>query len=1077
MSRLADHTWLSKYTPDDGNLIERFYIPALRCAVRYDRTTGYFSASALTLALRGLEGLIGNGGHMRLIVGCTLDEPEIAAILEGAELREQVATHWLAQPLTPVYPEQADALELLAWLVAQGILDVKAAVPCDGQGHPIANPAIFHEKAGILEDAHGDRLAFCGSLNETAAGWRHNWESFHVYTTWDGAAAHVDAEERGFEALWRNQTQRARTVDIPAAIRQALLAYHPPQGQRPRRLRAVPPPPPAPAPHPPDAHATPLDPCRAVWGFIHRAPALSHGERIGEATCAVIPWPHQIRAFQRLYDHWPPKLLIADEVGLGKTIQAGLLLRQAWLAGRARRILILAPKAVLKQWQIELREKFNLNWPIYDGQRLNWYPSPALAGHTVQWVSHDDWYRQPCLLASSHLLRRQERAPALLENAEPWDLIVLDEAHHARRRGGGANPNDQRPNQLLRLMQGLRQRTQGLILLTATPMQVHPLEVWDLLALLGLPPAWDALSFLEFFELAAKPSPSHGELARLRALFRAVEAEYGTVTLAEVQKLAPRLSASQARHLLDALHDAATIPLKQLSASQREAAVRLMKAHTPLRRLISRHTRELLRRYFQAGKLDTTIAQRQVEDRFVTLSAAERHVYTAVEDYIATTYQNAAADQRNAVGFVMTIYRRRLASSFCALAQTLQKRWAEVQRDLPTLFDTAPLNADEDLLDDDAAEDVMDSDEAARLEQTALAREEQYDLERLLRAVRALPTDTKARVLAEVIQEMREQGYPQIIVFTQYTDTLDFLRDHLLQVADIRVLCFSGRGGEARVSDDWQTISREETKRRFREGQAELLLCTDAAAEGLNFQFCGALVNYDMPWNPMRVEQRIGRIDRLGQRYPLVRIVNLHYEDTVETDVYCALRQRIHLFQTFVGRLQPILAKLPKAIADTTLTATADRDRARHALTTQLGEEVTQAEASSFDLDEVTAADLEIPERPTPLYDLADLNRLLQRPDWLPPGVRVKKVGQKDYAYLAPGMSREVRVTTDAEYFDEHPESTELWSPGSPLFPPPESVLDADVTHEMDFDKLMNANKIDSLNLQEKSNVEAGTKR
>ena len=89
------------------------------------------------------------------------------------------------------------------------------------------------------------------------------------------------------------------------------------------------------------------------------------GGRVGEITSAVTPWPHQVRAFERLYTDWPPKLLIADEVGLGKTIQAGLLLRQAWLAGRIKRILILVPKAVLQQWQIELREKLNLNWPIY----------------------------------------------------------------------------------------------------------------------------------------------------------------------------------------------------------------------------------------------------------------------------------------------------------------------------------------------------------------------------------------------------------------------------------------------------------------------------------------------------------------------------------------------------------------------------------------------------------------------------------------------------------------------------------------------------------------------------------------
>jgi hypothetical protein len=106
---------------------------------------------------------------------------------------------------------------------------------------------------------------------------------------------------------------------------------------------------------------------RLVWSTIgHSASWPGGGERVGEATSIVIPWPHQTRAFERLYSTWPPKLLIADEVGLGKTIEAGLLLRQAWLSGRAKRILILAPKAVLTQWQIELREKFNMNWPIYD---------------------------------------------------------------------------------------------------------------------------------------------------------------------------------------------------------------------------------------------------------------------------------------------------------------------------------------------------------------------------------------------------------------------------------------------------------------------------------------------------------------------------------------------------------------------------------------------------------------------------------------------------------------------------------------------------------------------------------------
>ena len=103
------------------------------------------------------------------------------------------------------------------------------------------------------------------------------------------------------------------------------------------------------------------------------------------------------------------------------------------------------------------------------------------------------------VIASSHLLRRHDRAAALLADAEPWDLVVLDEAHHARRRGAGSQ-QEGGPNALLQLMQGLQDRTRGLILLTATPMQVHPIEVWDLLQLLGLPPEWTAEAFLAFFD-------------------------------------------------------------------------------------------------------------------------------------------------------------------------------------------------------------------------------------------------------------------------------------------------------------------------------------------------------------------------------------------------------------------------------------------------------------------------------------------------------------------------------------------------------------------------------------------------
>jgi superfamily II DNA or RNA helicase len=1048
---LPDRAWKSRYDSTARNLVDDFYVPALRCAKSYDRVTGYFSASVLTLAARGIASLVHNAGHMRLVVGCSLDPPEIEALARGEELRDVVAAKLATLPLEPKDALESDVLELLAWLVARGVLEVRVAVPADAEGRPLTGTEIFHEKAGIVTDTAGNRLAFHGSLNETAQGWTGNIESLHVFCAWKGeeSGERVAEEAAHFDDLWERRLPHVLIVDVPEAIAQKLLPYQPPEGCLPKLLGGVtvPPQPPPETPEeqtPPPAAPVDWDALRRLaWGVIEHTPAMAMGgERVGEATANIEPWPHQIRAFHRMYDQWPPKLLIADEVGLGKTIEAGLVLRQAWLAGRAKRILILAPRAVRTQWQIELREKFNLNWPIYDGAKLVWYPSVGLPeGRRERDVSREDWHKEPCVITSSHLMRRKSRAPELTEHAEPYDLVVLDEAHHARRKGAGST-SMKGPNLLLQLMQKLVTRTQGLILLTATPMQVHPVEVYDLLKLLGLPDEWSEGAFQQYFDILGRENPGHHEVETLARLFQAVERRYGPTPEDSVVRFVPGGSRMAAKTVLNALRDDAKTKRQTLKTEHRTVALKVLRANTPVGRLISRNTRELLREYYKAGKMSTRIADRAVADEMLPLSEAERHVYEAVEDYISSTYNAAKQSERPAVGFVMTIYRRRLASSFHALRKTLEGRLKAVERPDELVFD------EDNVPDEDEAEtdtgDALDADDAAALAAAALKLEEMSEIERLLHAVAALPPDSKAVRLAAVLRSLRAGGYPQCIVFTQFTDTMDFLRKSLLKEG-FTVLCFSGRGGEVvDHAGTWRKVSREDIKRRFREGKAELLLCTDAAAEGLNFQFCGALVNYDMPWNPMRVEQRIGRIDRLGQQHPTIRIVNLHYERTVETDVYMALRSRIQLFTAVVGKLQPILSQLPRRIGNLTLVRREERERDREAMLGELTLDIAHQEKQGFDLDEITGADLEIPVRPLPRFDLDALDALLRRPELLPPGMKVRPMGERQYGLTMPGLPAEIRVTTDRTFFDAHGDSVEMWSPGSPVFVPPDSVATAE---------------------------------
>ena len=435
-------------------------------------------------------------------------------------------------------------------------------------------------------------------------------------------------------------------------------------------------------------------------------------------------------------------MLIADEVGLGKTIQAGMLLRQAWLAGRAKRILVLAPKAVCRQWQIELREKFNLNWPIYDGRRLVRYPSPALQDANERDVGRDEWHKAPAVIVSSHLMRRSDRTRSLLDQAEPWDLIVVDEAHHARRRELGGSRRAQRPNAMLGLLQAISQRTQGLVLLTATPMQVHPVEVWDLLSLLGLPPEWTQERFLKFFEDLEESSPSHEALDRIAEMFQATEARYG-MTGKRLAERATGLRSLGTGKVLRAMRSPSSIVRRQLEAPERLAAIAVARANTPIRRLVSRHTRRLLRAYRERGMVDASIADRNVEDRLVPMSAEERRVYEAVGTYISSTYNKAEARDRNAVGFVVTTYRRRLASSFHALRKTLRDRldaFEDPERERST-------DLDEDAFEDQIRAENWDAEDLAERERAVLQAEERGAIAEILERTRRLPPDSKLAAL------------------------------------------------------------------------------------------------------------------------------------------------------------------------------------------------------------------------------------------------------------------------------------------------------------------------------------------
>jgi ERCC4-related helicase len=1036
MEFLKNHSWQISYSSAHHNLIADFYIPALEHSIQYDRKSGFFSSAILSRVAAGLGAFLSNNGQMRLILGCELSPEDVVAIQQGYELREATLAQHLAAHLTePRTLAEMKRLEILSWLIQVGRLDIRIAIPfnpdTDRQGQP---NYLFHEKVCIFTDAQGQQLATNGSNNESGRGWENNVESFHVFCSWEGQRdlTRVQDEVSRFEQLWHDTLPTIRSCAVPEAIRQKLLRYAPRQqptwhpdhefNHQPLEGGSFS----SPALEPVKFSEIPLVSAAdhtAEYQFLQQLQTI--GQHPGcldfcLKTIPVQPWPHQLKILRRIADTFPRSYLIADEVGLGKTIETGLILRYLLISGKAQRILVLAPASVQPQWQTELREKFNLSFWSYSGSNFRDPYGNITAPHPDQ----NPWDSQNLILASSHLVRRRERMVELLA-AQPWDYVVLDEAHHARRKA--PQQRQDTPNRLLQLLRQLKDRTQALLLLSATPMQIDTIEIFDLLTLLGLKGEWAyGDPFCHYFGSLSEEPDRH-----LLQFWQSMSVDYlkqGGQPSSRLQTLL----AKQNRLLASRVEDVWTgqIPLLNSQQSLKDpdflaASRQYLTLNTPLKDLMFRHTRDTLRQYYRLGLLASDVPRRIVCDNTIVLDTGrEEELYRAVSDYVRHFYRLAQKENRKALGFLMTLYRKRLTSSFYAIQQSLQRRLEALLEHQGTGL------VDDDFNDLEDAEDAV-IEGLEDLIEPVDPREVEY-LSELLRQFDNTGEDSKlSQFLILLRQEVTQRD--SAIVFTQYTDTMDYLRDTLRQIFCDQVACYSGRGGEYWHSDQWKSIPKEVIKRRFQDGHIKLLLCTESASEGLNLQTCGVLFNYDLPWNPMRVEQRIGRIDRIGQTYSEVRIHNFYYDGTVEARVYQALRNRINAFETVVGNLQPILAQVPTFIERATMSADPEEE---NVLMAEF-EDVLNTPPIRPTLDEMVQLDVEAdleeirrPLTPSPIKS-SDIEQFLATSQLLKQAEINCKTQSPDC--LCIEMRGQIfNCTTSPAIFEEQP-SLRLLTPGEPV--------------------------------------------
>ncbi|MBB5688603.1 superfamily II DNA or RNA helicase/DNA-binding transcriptional ArsR family regulator [Roseomonas alkaliterrae] len=874
---LRDVTWPRFLRAPDGQLVARLYEPALRRAVRYDRCCAYFSSSVLSAAASGfgafiqrvLDGEVVNKPAIRLLVNEELSEADVAALLDAGQEAPLVQA-LLAQLGSPETALQKRRLEMLAWLAREGWLEVRVGIMRQADG-------ILHAKFGLFVDAQKDAVVFAGSGNESANGLRGNYEKLEISWSWGDAERHVHFRDE-FEALWSGNDPAVASVPLPQAVRDALIKLAPdvpPVAEAEdnlRRQRAA-----------------------MLWSYALAAPYMPEG---GAATCdAMAPvtlWPHQRRVVAEAASAWPEGRLLCDEVGMGKTVEAILILRRL-LAGRGvKRALLLPPANLLPQWQGELREKGGLRVPRLEGPRTLVWPDGTK--QTVAGLA--EALEQDLLLLSRETARTEGNLPILLA-ARPWDLVLLDEGH-AARRASQIEGEFNTPTLLLGLLRRLQATGQArsFMILSATPMQTHPWEPWDLLQVLGEGGLWLSGFHVvsRFYEALA--ALERGQLSRREAL-----------ALARILAATPQRPSPPAELSLPPVEDAEAFAqaLRFLPAEARTRTVAWLRSCSPLARRMHRNTRRTLRRYYEMGLLERPPPQRDVrEDPFDFETQEEREVYEAVTRYIDRRFDELEG-QKPGKGFVMTIYRRRAASSPVALRKSLERRAMGLKAVIAQrAYDDTVL----DLEDAEELEDLLNVKLTSALPETPQeAAAELAEVEDLLSRIASLGgLDTKRDRLVAWTKKLTADGRG-VLIFTGYTDTMEYLRDALASAFGSAVASYSGEGGAVRAGQAWIPASKEAVTAALRAGTIKVLVCTDAASEGLNLQAAGALVNFDLPWNPSKVEQRIGRVDRIGQELPVLPIVNLYLQDSVDERVYRALARRCGLFETFVGPMQPVLSQ------------------------------------------------------------------------------------------------------------------------------------------------------------------------
>ena len=560
-------------------------------------------------------------------------------------------------------------------------------------------------------------------------------------------------------------------------------------------------------------------------------------------------YPHQYKPLLKFLDSPEQRLLIADEVGLGKTIEAGLVLIEQRARRALRRVLVVCPAALCLKWREEMWHRFDEEFKIIGAAEFR---------EQLQRLAQQGDLGEARDIISLQAVRSEAHLELLNVTPLPLDLLIVDEAHHLRNRQTLSH----------RTVRALTQSAHAVLFLTATPIQLGEENLFNLFQLL------DDSEF-DDFEVFQDRLRANEPVVEAQRLARAIPPPIDEIrNRIESLGMGGRAGFFGGNPIYERIRRELEDPPDPASDNGHAWAAGLQHDLEEL---------SLLSHVFSRTKksdvfADATIRTARVIPVALTLS--ERAFYEAVTEFV----RDNAPDGTGAIRYFAIMGAQRQAASCMPAARDRFLR-------------RATWSLDEEL--DAETDDLEEIPQSLSVKVT----------QKVVHAARSLgDADTKYEELLHLLTRLdEEEPGRKIILFAYYRATLQYLKDRLRRDG---VTCELIHGG---ITSDPRHPDRDERgrrMRRFREDpDVRLLLSSEVGSEGLDFQFCHIVINYDLPWNPMRVEQRIGRVDRLGQESDHVLIFNFTLTDTIEDRVLTRLYRRIGVFERTLGDLEAIIGE------------------------------------------------------------------------------------------------------------------------------------------------------------------------